>query len=251
MLNKQLRRLSKPFLDDQLSSLKSYGGETLSLSDRRKVVESLGNGSLSVHTLIKKLFAQEELFQPAPLVPLKPVAASLPLEKRILLGGEAGLPVRLAQCCTPREGDPIFGYITNQYASIHSIRCTHLQNGNPARVLPARWVSDVVSTPRYRVRVLIEAANRIGLMRDITTIVAEMNLQILDFSLRHQDDRFVTRSLMIDVTGYDQLDDIIRRLEGVRGVTQVMREDVRPHQSLESHSADVRSKSSESAGLQE
>ncbi len=232
LLNKHLRRLNKASLDDQMSILKTYGGKTLSVSDRQKILEGVGNGSIPVHTVMKKLFSYEDLMDPMTPTPLKVISTSLPIEKKILLGGEAGLPVRMAQCCTPEEGTRIVGYVTRQHASIHRIDCTHLQSSNPARILDAKWITGQRGTQKYSVRILVEAVNRIGLIRDVTNVIANLNVNILDFSLKHQDEKFVLRSLLLEVDGYEQLDEILRQLEGITGVVHVMREDSREHRSI-------------------
>lgn len=246
LINKHLRRLNKSPLDDQMSILRTYGGKNLSVGERQKIVEGVGNGSIPVNTVIKKLFIQDELMQPLSRIPLKVISDSLPIEKKILLGGEAGLPVRIAQCCMPEEGQRIVGYVTRQHASIHRIDCAHLQNSNPARILEAHWVSPGQrGVRRYSVRVLVEAVNRIGLIRDITSVIADMNINILDFSLKHQDEKFVLRSLLLEVEGYEQLDDILRQLEGVTGVVHVMREATREHRGISESKKSGRSRASE------
>lgn len=245
LMNKHLRRLNKAGLDDQMSILKVYGNKQLSVSDRQKIVEGVGNGSIPVHTVMKKLFSQEDLMQPLTPVPLKVISDTMPIEKRILLGGEAGLPVRMAQCCEPKEGERIVGYITRQHASIHRIDCSHLQKSNPARILDARWVTGQRGAQKYSVRIVVEAANRIGLIRDITSVVADMNVNILDFSLKNQDEKFVVRSLLLEVEGYEQLDEILRRLETITGVVDVMREESREHRGISASKTTARSKVSE------
>ncbi len=232
LMNKHLRRLNKAGLDDQMSVLKVYGGKQLSVSERQKIVEGVGSGSIPVHTVMKKLFSQEDLIQPMTPVPLKMISDTMPIEKRILLGGEAGLPVRIAACCQPKEGERIAGYVTRQHASIHRVDCNHLQKSNPARILDARWVSGQPGAQKYSVRVVVEAVNRIGLIRDVTGVVADMNVNILDFSLKNQDEKFVVRSLLLEVEGYEQLDEILRRLESITGVVHVMREESREHRGI-------------------
>ncbi len=246
LLNKQLRRLNKAGLDEQMSILKQYGDKTLTVSERQKIVEDIGNGSIPVSSVIKKMFHQDELMQPLVPVPLKAIPDSAPLDSRILLGGEAGLPVRLAQCCSPTEGEFIVGYVSREHASIHKINCAHLQSSNPARVLEARWVSSLsdAATQKYSVRVLVEAVNRIGLIRDITGVVSDMNVNILDFSVKHLDEKYVVRSLLLEVNGYEQLDDILSKLENTTGVLSVMREETREHQTILAKKRSARSKAS-------
>lgn len=245
LLNKHLRRLNKPALDDHMSILKNYDGKTLSVGERQKILEGVGNGSILVNTVMKRLFSSEDLMQPLAPAPLKVIENSLPVEKRILLGGEAGLPVRIAQCCLPVDGQRIVGYVTRQHASIHRIECSHLQSSNPARILDAKWITDRQSVQKYSVRILVEAVNRIGLLRDITSVIADMNINILDFSMRHQDEKFVLRSLLLEIDGYEQLDEILLKLDGITGVVNVMREETREHRGISESKTSGRSKKSE------
>jgi len=242
LLNKQLRRLNKAGLDEQLSLLKAYDGKQLSVAERQKVIEDIGSGSTSVSSVIRKIFHQEDLMQPLVPTPLKEIPDSAPLDAKILLGGEAGLPVRLAQCCTPKEGERIVGYVTRQHASIHRFDCSHLQNSNPARVLEAKWITSHPGKQKYSVRIIVEAVNRIGLIRDLTSVIADMGVNIFDFSVKHQDEKFVTRSLLLEVSGYEQLDEILRKLEAVTGVVNVMREASREHQWISAKKKSARSK---------
>ena len=61
IMNKYLQRLGKPILDPKLTLLKSFGGKRLTQRDREEVVESVGNGSLTVGQVLRKLFSAEEL----------------------------------------------------------------------------------------------------------------------------------------------------------------------------------------------
>ena len=56
LINKELRRLSKPLLGPNCGLLKHYGGKNLPFSDRENIIELIGNGSMHVGTLIRNLF---------------------------------------------------------------------------------------------------------------------------------------------------------------------------------------------------
>jgi len=50
---------------------------------------------------------------------------------------------RIASCCQPRPGDPIFGFISvTKGIRIHHLNCpnaTYMRERYPYRLIPARW----------------------------------------------------------------------------------------------------------------
>lgn len=226
LLNKQLRRLGKSPLDEELSILRNYEGKELSLKERRKIVDSVGNGSQFANIVVKKIFS--DVFVPAEKEKVAEKKIEGPREKRVLLGGEAGLPVRFAACCAPKEKDRIVGYVTRGHAaSVHRTDCLTLTALNPARILEAKWDDDAQKKIKHDIRILIEAVDRIGLIRDVTTVIANMNVNISDFALKSRKDNIVVRSLQIKLFDYEQFDLLVSQLENVKGVIRVMREDVK------------------------
>lgn len=58
MINKFLGRMSKPLLDDDLSILREYGEKKLSFKDRVALLEEIGNGSVLVSPVLRKIFGK-------------------------------------------------------------------------------------------------------------------------------------------------------------------------------------------------
>ncbi len=249
LLNKQLVRFGKQKLDDSLSLLKNLSGKTSLLRDRQKILENVGNGSMSVGVLMKRLFPPEELLSPLHL-PVKPpvFAESLPrdskkvrrklaesakslpqktLDKKILLGGESGMPLRFANCCTVHEHDPIVGYITrDQKATIHRADCRMLRRASVNRILSAFWEDDVQipKKGRYRVRLFLDAIDRVGLIRDVTTVISDIGLNILNFGYREHRESGISYAVDIEIFEFEQLEKLFDRLETIPGVLKVRRD---------------------------
>jgi guanosine-3',5'-bis(diphosphate) 3'-pyrophosphohydrolase len=67
------------------------------------------------------------------------------------------------------------------------------------------------------------AWDRVGLLRDISTLVAEDQVNMVRVSTREHDDRTTTVSLTLETEGGAQFAQLLTHLDGVRGVISVRR----------------------------
>jgi len=63
----------------------------------------------------------------------------------------------------------------------------------------------------------------VGLMRDITTVVAEEKVNIATVNLTNQDGNTISTSLTLETKGLTQLSRLLKRIEAVKGVMSVTR----------------------------
>ncbi|NHB95920.1 GTP diphosphokinase [Photorhabdus stackebrandtii] len=105
---------------------------------------------------------------------------------RIVVEGVGNLMHHIARCCQPIPGDEIVGFITRgRGISIHWADCEQLadlQASAPERVVDAVWGESYSSGYSLIVRVI--ANDRSGLLRDITTILANEKVNVLGVSSR-------------------------------------------------------------------
>jgi GTP pyrophosphokinase len=122
----------------------------------------------------------------------------------------------LAQCCHPVPGDDIIGYITrSQGITVHRKTCINvIKEEEQERLINVSWgdVEDV-----YPVNIQVEAFDRVGLLRDITTAVAEEKINITSVNTQYNDDVF-TMFATIEIKNMAQLNHILNRLMSLRGV---------------------------------
>lgn len=141
LLNKQLKRLEKPLLDQKLQVLDGYSTKKLTLRDREHLVESVGNGSLLASQVIRKIFYDEIPKKEKIKEEKVKFDASKHIGKYIIVGGEKGMPIKIAQCCKPSFGQSIEAYASRgQSISIHRKNCKILYASNPERHISAKWV---------------------------------------------------------------------------------------------------------------
>lgn len=105
---------------------------------------------------------------------------------RVIVDGVGNLLHYMAGCCQPIYGDPIVGYITmGRGISIHRADCEQfleMQSGHPERAVEAHWGKHF--THSFRVNIQVVANERHGMLRDITTVLANAKINVMSVNSR-------------------------------------------------------------------
>jgi len=88
------------------------------------------------------------------------------------------------------------------------------------RLLPVEWGQ---TDALYPVNIHVEAWDRLGLMRDITTVVAEEKVSIASVNLTNHDGHTISTFLTLGTSGLAQLSRLLKKIEAVKGVKSVIR----------------------------
>jgi len=211
LLEKELRHLGvKLSKREELAKLFKYDSPDDFLA-------ALGYGGITRHQIALKLAAQQE----QPKVVAEVVPAKSP-ESAVRVLGVGDLLTHLAQCCRPVPGDKIIGYVTrSRGVVIHRQDCYNVSHQDePERLIAVEW-GQVDSL--YPVSIQVEAWDRVGLIRDITTVIAEEKVNIAAMSSINHDDHTVTEYITLETKGLAQLSRLMGRIEGVGGVRSVTR----------------------------
>ena len=188
------------------------------------LLAAIGYGDVSLQNLSNKLIDHhvEPVTLPLPSAPTVPPARAAP-SVRVL--GSAGLHVTLARCCGPLPGDDILGYITrSRGVTVHRRSCHNTRNGAESeRFVECDWGR---SGELYSAGVAVHAWDRVGLLRDISTFVANERVNMVGVSTQEHSDRTTTVHLTLETEGRAQVARLMGRLDGVRGVISVARSEV-------------------------
>jgi GTP pyrophosphokinase len=102
----------------------------------------------------------------------------------VLVVGVDSLMTQLARCCKPAPPDAIAGFVTRgKGVSIHRVDCSNFREmaaRNGERVIEVEWGrprSDAAAV--YPVDVSVEAADRQGLLRDISEVFAKEKMNVI------------------------------------------------------------------------
>jgi guanosine-3',5'-bis(diphosphate) 3'-pyrophosphohydrolase len=211
LLEKEMRHLGiRASEREELAKLFKYD----SLDD---FLAAIGYGGISTHQIAVKLSTQQE--QPPAKIEAAPPK---PLESAIRVLGMGDLVTHLAQCCRPVPGDKIIGYVTrSRGVTIHRQDCYNVVNEDEKeRLVAAEWGR---TDSLYPVSIQVEAWDRVGLIRDITTIVAEEGVSIGSVNLTHHDDHSISLYFTFQTKDLAQLSRLMGKIDGIRGVTSVSR----------------------------
>jgi len=211
LLEKELRHLGvKLSKREELAKLFKYDSPDDFLA-------AIGYGGVTRHQIALKLAAQQE----QPKVVAEVVPSKSP-ESGVRVLGVGDLLTHLAQCCRPVPGDKIVGYVTrSRGVVIHRQDCYNVSHQDePERLIAVEW-GQVDSL--YPVSIQVEAWDRVGLIRDITTVIAEEKVNIAAMSSINHDDHTVTEYITLETKGLAQLSRLMGRIDGVGGVRSVTR----------------------------
>jgi GTP pyrophosphokinase len=140
-----------------------------------ELLAAIGCGDVHLGKIINEVVEKDEQALDVPLV-LEPTLTEIATEDVSILG-LSGLLTRLARCCNPAPGDPITGYITRgRGATIHRQDCPNvLRIKDRERLVQVSW-----GRPKqtYPVSVRLRAYDRDGLMRDVSTLVANEGINM-------------------------------------------------------------------------
>jgi GTP pyrophosphokinase len=131
-----------------------------------------------------------------------------------------------ARCCNPVPPEPVTGYVTvGRGITLHRSGCRNLRRlaaRAPERLLQVDWGK--AAGRRYPVDIVVRAMDRRGLLRDITTVVAEERIDIerLD-SQGDQAQGSADLSLRVAVGGIEDLTRLLARLAAMPGIISARR----------------------------
>ena len=132
----------------------------------------------------------------------------------------------LAPCCNPIPGDDIFGFLTvNDGIKIHRTSCPNaskLMANYGYRILKARWAS-MQNRPSFLTGLKIVGIDDVGLVNKITTVIShDFNVNIRSLSISSNEGIF-EGDIMVFVNDTQQLDNLIKNLKQISGITGVTR----------------------------
>jgi guanosine-3',5'-bis(diphosphate) 3'-pyrophosphohydrolase len=209
LLEKEMRHLGlKPTEREELARLFDFDNVDDFLA-------AIGYGGVSTHQIAVKLSAQ-------PPAQTKPAAPPAPPEATVSVLGMGDLVTNLARCCRPLPGDPIIGYITrSRGVTIHRRDCYNVVHEDEReRLVAAEWGN---TDSLYPVSIQVESWDRVGLIRDITTVMAEEGVSIGSVNLTHHADHSVSLYFTFQTRDLAQLSRLMGKIDGIKGVTNVFR----------------------------
>jgi GTP pyrophosphokinase len=216
MLDKELRRLG--LSDVNLERL----AREFELKTVDDFLDSLGTGELAVAKIVRHLTLGERE-EPDTITATGKTSSGIS-DDSISVVGLKGLLTVIGRCCSPAPGDEIVGYITRgRGATIHRKDCPNiLRISDRDRLVRVSWGG---AKTTYPIPIKIKAFDRDGLMRDVSSLIADegVNMPKVKVEVSHN---LAVFDLTLEVRDIMQLSRVLDRLENLPNVMEAQR--VRP-----------------------
>ncbi len=215
LLDKEMKRLG----------LETYSYETLAhtfdYAKPEDLLFALGAGDIHGRQIAARLMEEERVAAAhAQVLPTIDPRAVIQSDEVAILGTR-GLLTNLARCCKPVPGDPIVGYITRgRGATIHRQDCPNvLYQKEPERIIKVSWGQ---AQQTYPVAVRIMAYDRDGLMKDVSTVVAEEHINMTAISVATKNS-LATFEVTMEIADTETLARVLARIEQLPNVIEARR----------------------------
>jgi len=150
----------------------------------------------------------------------------------VVIDGVDGCEVKFAKCCNPLPGDKLIGFITKGYGiSIHKSDCPNIKANmlkpeSLHRFVTAYWANpdnDNGKQGVFEAMLAVQAENRITLLADITSALAEMRVMIIQINSVKRGDETIMINLVISCNSLEHMKAIAAKLKTIESVIDVTR----------------------------
>ena len=200
-------------LDDLAAKLGLKSAEALFLGVAR--------GEVGMRAIDTALRGGAEALAPEPEILMRKSRAG---DSRILVVGVDKLLTQMGKCCKPMPPDAITGFVTRgKGISIHRVECVNYRNmaaRNPERVIGAEWGEQAGAI--YPVDLVVDAADRQGLLRDISDVLSREKINVTAVRTRSRAGS-ARMSFVVELPGTEILARVLSLLHEVPGVVRATR----------------------------
>jgi GTP pyrophosphokinase len=145
-------------------------------------------------------------------------------EEGVRVQGLDDVLIRFAQCCYPLPGDGIVGYVTRgRGITVHTADCLSVEKleYDAERRVPVEW--DVRQDATHPVRISVVTHDEQGMLAGVSAAIAACDGNISRATVTTTQDKKAYLDFTVDIRDVHHLKDIVRRVEGLRGVLSAER----------------------------
>ncbi len=236
----EMKRFPGTFNDEQFAAITLTVANRIGMDTADDLFNIIGYGGLSVNKVAKRLRDEyDKVIKPQIEEPqITDVSQVVVSEIRpehsskygsVIVDGLEGCTVKCAKCCNPLPGDNIVGFITKGYGiSVHKCDCANLINSTATdkdRLVNVEWRknSGEYKEARFEAVMQIIADDRISMLADISTALAEMKVSILQINTQKRSADQSAINLSVSCKNLGHFNSIVSKVKGIRGVNSVER----------------------------
>ena len=201
--------------------------DELGLPDADALYVGLGEGELTLAQVAGAIQRRQHERAPPKRRGRRPAPAAHDEAGGMVVDGVGDLLSTIARCCRPVPPEPIAGYITlGRGVSIHRADCANLlrlRDSQPRRVLAVDWGRPSPERT-FPVAIRVEAFDRRGLVRDISSVLADEHISIETMNtVTNAAENTATVDMTVTVHGLEELSRLLGRFAGLPNVLSAVR----------------------------
>lgn len=164
---------------------------------------------------------EEELLPEAP----PPAPSSDSLNAIVNIRGTGNLLTHIARCCNPLPGEDIIGYVTRgRGVTIHKRDCRNVLQMSAEERVRLIEVSWGETEQTFQVQVAISVYDRPGLVRDVTSVIADLDINLAGISSSKRDRyNIMTVYVTLDIPNLATLARVLAKIGKIQNVIEVKR----------------------------
>ena len=239
-IQSELRRMSSEHItDEQFIEITGKVAARMGMNSPDDLFGMLGYGGISMTTVGSRLKEEfERVVKPEPEIKITDVAQVQTVQRPrsshsyggVVVDGVEGCQVQFAKCCNPLPGDNIVGFITKGYGiSVHKVDCPNVLNSmskETDRFVNVEWKEIDESDSKhaqYEALMQIVAEDRISMLADISTALADMKVAIIQINTQKRASGDVVFNIAIACKNLAHFNSIMSRLKSIKDVIAVER----------------------------
>ena len=242
LVDKEFTQIRANCTEDEKTAVVTAVAKRLGMMDADDLYNALGYGGTSISKIEKKIkdeyertVKEKDAKEIANNPIIEPTITPVTKKKHkstggVIVDGEEGCVVKFAKCCNPLPGEHIVGFITKGYGiSIHKIDCPNVKSAfsNDAyasRFVKAEWDTPASNSYRssYESSLQILVTNRMSILAEISTALAEMKIDIVSINTKNVEDTTLF-NMTIACRDIGHFNSIISRLRSIKDVIRVTR----------------------------
>ncbi len=232
LLEKELKRSNISLADEQLEELLQFMLKKNKFNTVEDLYASIGYGGLQLWKVMPRIKEEynNKFKSPDDVVTLPRQIAPAKHRKAtsgVVVENMEDCLIKFSQCCNPLPGDDIIGFITRGYGvSIHKRNCSNIPKDiskaeEPERYVNVTWENEIKENFRATLEILVN--DRTGLLADITIALSSLRIFIHTLNSRELPNSQACVTATIDVSGKEQLELVVKRIESIKDVVSVKR----------------------------
>ncbi len=217
-----------------LKDATDYALKRFNVNSPDELYVGIGSGDLRINQVINHINAlvnkptaeEEDKLALEKLSVSKTPTSTRTGKDAVVVQGVDNLMSHIARCCRPIPGDEIKGYITQgRGISVHRSDCEQLEELShhaPERIIETVWGSGISGS--YILTIRVEAMERSGLLKDITSLLANEKVKVASMKSRSDYKRqIIYMDFDLELGSVEVLTRIIGRIEQTKDVLSVKR----------------------------